>query len=109
RHACASSARPSPGPNECAQPTRTEATSVLLNSAIRTKRPQPLIRPDPIRMPVRPVRLQGVVADRLYRVESERRGRVALGEAAGHAAEEVGLAGAGGAGAGAAELFERIV
>jgi hypothetical protein len=42
-------------------------------------------------------------------VQHERARRVALRAAAGHAAEQVGLAAADRAGAGAAELFERIV
>lgn len=60
-------------------------------------------------MPVGPVGLEGVVADLLDGHELERRGGVALGETAGHTAEEVGLAGADGAGAVATEVFERVV
>lgn len=82
---------------------------MFLLPAIRTERPQPFVRPDPIGMAVRPVGLEGVVADRIYGLENERFGTVVLRAASVHAAEEVGLAGAGGAGAGAAELFERIV
>jgi hypothetical protein len=53
--------------------------------------------------------LEGVVADGFYGLENERLGAIALRSAAGHAAEEVGLAAAAGARTGAAELFERIV
>ena len=60
-------------------------------------------------MSVRPVGLEGVVADRLDRGEVERLGAVALGTAAVHPAEKVGLAGARGTGTGAAELVERVV
>lgn len=60
-------------------------------------------------MTVGPVRLEGVVADRGDAEELERRGGVAGRGAGGHAAEEVGLAGAAGAGTGAAKGFERIV
>jgi hypothetical protein len=73
------------------------------------KRAETVIRPHPVRVSVRPIRLEGVVADRGDALELERRGGVAGRGAGGHAAEKVGLAGAAGAGAGAAERFERIV
>lgn len=82
---------------------------MLLLCAIRAEVAQAFERPDPIGVAVRPVRLERVVADRFYGVENERLGRVALRLAAVHAAEEVGLAGADGAGARAAQVFERVV
>ena len=89
----------------------SEATSVSLIAAsvAPARPPQPLERPDPVVVPVHPVRLQGVVADRGEAVELERLLAI-LGRGAGvHPAEQVGLAAAAGAGAGAAQLLERIV
>src|ERR1051326_9344430 len=63
-------------------------------SAARTKPPQPLEGPDPVRVPVHPVRLQRVVADRFDSAKLERRGDVTLRSAAVHASEEIGLAAA---------------
>src|SRR4051812_31689368 len=54
------------------------------------KRSQTLERPHPVSMPVRPVRLEGVVADRGDAQQLERRWRVAGRGAGGHAAEEIG-------------------
>lgn len=44
----------------------TEATSVLLVSAIGAERAEAVERPDPIRVAVGPVELQRVIAHRLY-------------------------------------------
>ena len=82
---------------------------MLLLPAIGAEGAEAFEGPDAVAVAVGPVGLEGVVADGLDGVEQERRGSVALGAAAGHASEEVGLAAADGAGAGAAELFERIV
>jgi hypothetical protein len=60
-------------------------------------------------MAVGPVGLESVVADWFYGLESERVRTVALRSAAGHAAEEVRLAGTDRARTSAAKLFERIV
>lgn len=87
----------------------TEATSVLLNSAIGAEGAEALERPDAPDVTVGPVRLQGVVADRIYGLESEGLGAVALRPATGHAAKKVGLAGTDRAGTSPAELLQRIV
>ncbi len=78
-------------------------------AAVGAEGPQALERPDAPGVAVRPVRLQGVVADRIDGLQNERVGAVALRETAGHPAEEIGLAGADRAGAGAAERLERVV
>src|SRR5438045_1350149 len=99
---------PCPMPRHPAPSTQHSERSTQ-HSALRIERSESLEGPDPERVAVRPVRLDRVVADGIDREDLEGVGAVVLRKPTGHAPEQIGLSGAGGAGAGASELLERIV